>query len=146
MVLPLLAAGVAAGKELLPSIFDFIDKFYETDEEKTAARLRAVELAQKGDLAQIAVNVAEAQNESLFVSGWRPFIGWVCGVALAYQVLGVPFFKFLAWVVGEYTGVSVRFDLLPDMGLDGLMPVLLGMLGMGGLRTYEKLTGVNKRR
>lgn len=83
--------------------------------------------------AQIQVDLAEAQSKSLFVSGWRPLVGWVCGFAFAYDLV------MRDWII---IILSVRhFDIskLPNPDLATMMPVLLGLLGMAGLRTYEKV-------
>jgi hypothetical protein len=128
------------------SLFGLIDSLFTSDEERSNAKLRILELQAKGDLAQLAVNTAEAANESLFVSGWRPFIGWVCGGAFAYSFLIQPFMAFVAWIVFSSTGQVMSIDTLPELDLAMMMPVLLGMLGLGGLRTYEKRTKTNKNR
>jgi|TARA_R110000787_G_scaffold171566_1_gene284182 hypothetical protein len=112
----------------------FIDKFvkdkdlavtlkHEADSQEFAG---VVSLA----LGQMEVNKAEAAHKSLLVAGWRPFIGWVCGVGLLYNVLIQPIFDI--WFT------------MPEINPDLLYPVLLGMLGMSGLRTYEKFKGVQR--
>ncbi len=78
---------------------------------------------------QIDINKVEAANPSIFVSGWRPFIGWICGMGLGYQLLVYP------WLVGMYPHVQQL-----DMGT--LITLLGGLLGLAGLRTAEKLNGV----
>lgn len=90
-------------------------------------------------LAQAEINKMEAQHPSVFVAGWRPFIGWVCGLALAWHFLG---FDIANWL---------RLAFFPDMpappalnGTETLVTVLLSMLGLGGLRTVEKLKGVSR--
>ena len=89
------------------------------------------------DRAQMEVNAAEAANSSVFTSGWRPFIGWVCGGALAYQYVGAPI---LMWAA-----TSLGFNLAQPPKLDDtLWQLVFAMLGMGGLRTFEKLKGVAK--
>ncbi|MGH8899503.1 MAG: 3TM-type holin [Egibacteraceae bacterium] len=90
--------------------------------------------------AQLSVNAEEAKHESVFVAGWRPFIGWVCGASLAWNFVALPLVTFAAGASGA------ALPPLPELAVDTLMPVLLGMLGLGGLRTYEKVTGSNKRR
>ena len=117
-----------------------IDRLWPDPEQREKARLALRELEQEGALAQIAVNLAEAKNENLFVAGWRPFVGWVCASALAYTYVAQPFMIFVS--------VSYGQDLsgLPQLDLTTMLPVLLGMLGLGGLRTYEKRTGTNKNR
>lgn len=87
------------------------------------------------DSQQTAINAVEAANDNLFVSGWRPFIGWTCGVAYAYAFVLQPFMTFGFNVFGH----SVD---LPTLGLAELSPVLLGMLGLGGMRTFEKMKGI----
>lgn len=83
---------------------------------------------------QMATNTAEAGNQSLFVAGWRPFVGWVCGAGFAITVLG----PLLSWVA-ELCGKVVIF---PPLDTQALMTLLMGMLGLGGMRTVEKMKGV----
>jgi len=91
----------------------------------------------QADFSQLEVNRSEAATGRLFIAGWRPFIGWVCGVALAYTYLAAP----LAYYVGFLVGKPV--PKLPT--LDGsLYELMLGMLGMAGLRSYEKLKGISR--
>ena len=96
---------------------------------------------QQSDLAQIDVNKAEAANNSLFISGWRPFIGWVCGGALFYQYMFIPLGGFVASFCGEkYVTI-----ILNAPKLDGtLWELMFGMLGMGALRSFDKIRGVAK--
>jgi hypothetical protein len=82
---------------------------------------------------QVALNKIEAGHRSVFVAGWRPFVGWICGLALAWHFLGAPILIF----VFSYLGMPV--PLLPEFEMDSLLTVLLGMLGLGGMRTFEKL-------
>lgn len=84
-------------------------------------------------LAQLEVDKAEGGSSSLFVAGWRPFVGWVCGTALAYTYIIQPLAVFGLAACGEKL-------VLPTLSLGELMPVLLGMLGLGGLRTIEKVS------
>jgi hypothetical protein len=85
---------------------------------------------------QLAVNQAEAGSSSTFVAGWRPFIGWVCGSACAWNWIGLPVVKAGLLVFGGPT-----LDLSPA-DLTEMLPVLMGMLGLGALRTFEKTKGV----
>ena len=91
----------------------------------------------KIDLAQLEINKAEGQHRSIFVAGWRPFIGWTCGFALAYTYVLQPMASF---ILGQ-TGYLIQ---LPEVDMTLMMPVLLGMLGLGGLRTFEKFKKVSK--
>ena len=87
---------------------------------------------------QLAINQKEAEHGSVFVAGWRPFIGWVCGVALAYNFIVQPLLLYAAWLVPEGAPLADA----PQLETGELMTVLLGMLGLGGLWTYEKRLGV----
>lgn len=127
-------------------LFQLIDSLFTTEEERQNAKLRLIELQQKGQLAQLAVNATEAQHENIFVAGWRPFIGWVCGIAFAYNFILQPMLTFGIWAASTYFGVVVPFDQLPDLDMTSLLTVLGGILGLGTLRTYEKATGSNMNR
>ncbi len=85
--------------------------------------------------AQLAINLEEAKHESLFVAGWRPFIGWVCGSAFAYHFVIQSFLIFLVKAAG------VDLPELPELDTGTLMAVTTGLLGLGALRTYEKVQG-----
>lgn len=84
---------------------------------------------------QLAVNAAEAAHPSVFVSGWRPAIGWICGGACAWNWIGLP----IAKAALVFFGYEMTLD---SADLTEMMPILVGILGLGGLRTYEKVTGV----
>jgi TM2 domain-containing membrane protein YozV len=127
-------------------LFQLIDKLFTTDEERQNAKLRLLELQQKGQLAQLAVNAVEAKHENIFVAGWRPFIGWVCGFAFAYNFIIQPLFVFLIWALTTFYGVEFPIANLPDLDMASLLAVLGGILGLGTLRTYEKRTGTNMNR
>ena len=99
--------------------------------------LEELEQVLKADRSQTAVNKVEAKHRSLFVAGWRPFIGWTCGIAFVYHFVLQPFLVFALAV----QGITVE---LPDFPMETLLTVLLGMLGLGGMRTYEKVRKVTK--
>lgn len=96
-----------------------------------------LELSQRAK--QIDVNEQEAKSPSLFVSGWRPFVGWACGASLVYVALLEPILRFSAHVIFGYTGS------FPDIDTDLTLQVLLGILGLGGLRSYEKINNVARQ-
>jgi hypothetical protein len=127
---------------LLPIIGDVLGRFLPEDKEARAKAEREIEqkltthLAQI-DLAQLEINKAEASHRSIFVAGWRPFIGWTCGLALAWTYVGVPILQFILAQTGHLID-------LPSLDMSQMMPVLMGMLGLGGLRTFEKFKGVSK--
>ena len=93
----------------------------------TMSERHAQELA-KG---QLEVNKAEAETGSLFIGGWRPFVGWICGLGLLYNVI-------IAQIL------NIWFEV-PEVDASLLTPVLMGMLGMGAMRSYEKKSGVAKK-
>ena len=129
-------------------VFTFLDTALKrafpdkTERERIQGQLEQAML--QGDVAllqgQLAANAEEAKSEHLFVAGWRPFIGWVCGAALAWNFVLLPFVSF------GLTAGGVELPPLPELAVDTLMPVLIGMLGLGGMRTFEKVAGANKRR
>lgn len=120
---------------VIESVGKVAENFVTTDKERMTLELEARKLDQANDMAQMAVNTEEAKSTSTFVSGWRPFVGWVCGFALFYVSILNPLMQFVATYYG-YTG---KF---PDIDTNITMQVLFGMLGLGGMRTYEKTKGV----
>lgn len=117
-----------------------IDRLWPDPAQKAQATLELLKLQQSGELQQIAaqleVNKVEAGNQSMFVAGWRPFIGWVCGTGLAYQFVVAPLGTFIA-ALCHHTVV------MPSLDLGTLMTLLFGMLGLGAYRSYEKVNGVD---
>jgi hypothetical protein len=127
---------------LIGPVTGLLDKFIPDADEKaklaheiaTMAEKQAHELA----LAQIEVNKAEAASGSVFKGGWRPFIGWVCGVAFLYHFVLQPLLLFAIAVAG------VQLPALPEFDMGTLLTVLGGLLGLGSLRTFEKTKGVTR--
>ncbi len=117
-----------------------LDKFIPDPEKKREAEMEMFRMAADGELkqviAQLEINAKEAQHQSVVVAGWRPFFGWVGGLAFAYSVIFQPL---LVWY-----GAAHGWPTPPDIDSDLLWVVITGMLGIGGLRTYEKKTGVAK--
>jgi hypothetical protein len=118
-----------------------LDKIIPDKDAREKAQADLLKAAQDQDfqkaLAQIEVNKAEAQHSNLFVSGWRPAVGWTCVIGLVYNFIMYPL---LLWIV-VITGSSIE---PPPMFSENLMELVLGMLGLGALRTYEKFKGVNR--
>lgn len=135
-MLPLLAT-------LLPAVVGVIDKFIpdtaSRDKAKAEAQMVLLQTLAASDLAQQEVNKVEAANSSVFVSGWRPACGWICALALGYQYLVIPF---ATWGFAMAHMIVPAFPLLDD----NLWQLLFGMLGMGGLRTFERIKGVDRKR
>ena len=92
---------------------------------------------QTANLAQLEVNKLEAQHKSIFVSGWRPSVGWVCSLAMLYHFILAPMIQFAVGIAG------IQVDL-PEFDFSQLSTILMAMLGMAGLRTYEKQQKVTK--
>ena len=127
--------------KLIGPVTGLLDKFIEDKDQKarlahdlaTMADQHAQEIA-KG---QMAINQVEAAHKSLFVSGWRPATGWCCVFALAGNFMVIPFTNFVLAI----SGVDIVVPLIP---LDTMLPVLMGMLGLGAMRTYEKKNAVHR--
>ena len=136
MVAPIIGA-------LAGPLMGLIDDLFTSDEEREAAKLKLLQMEQNGELAQIAVNMQEAKSENVFISGWRPAVGWTCTAAFAYAFVLQPFAAFIALVSGMDPAL---LEALPDLDIGAMMPVLLGMLGLGTLRSVEKIKGSNKNR
>lgn len=117
-----------------------IDRLWPNPTDAAKAKLELLKMQQEGDLAvitgQLAINQEEAKNSNVFVSGWRPFIGWGCGFALIYAAVFEPFIRFISVVLFKYAGT------FPVINTELTLQVLLGLLGLAGLRTYEKKEGV----
>ena len=118
--------------EVAGVVGNVIDRIWPNKTEQERAELQAALLVVQG---QLQVNQAEAGSRSMFVAGWRPFIGWVCGGACAWNWIGLPVVKALLPVMG-----GPAIDLAPA-DLTEMLPVLIGMLGLGGYRTFEKVKG-----
>jgi len=121
---------------LIGPVTGLLDKFVEDKDQKNALAHEIATLAEKqaheSALGQLEVNKVEAAHKSLFVAGWRPFVGWVAGIGLAYNVI-------IAQILGIWFTV-------PEVDPSLLTPVLMGMLGMGAMRSYEKSKGVQRER
>ncbi len=114
-----------------------VDKFISDPDAKIAAERELRQSLLEWDRGQQETNTAEAANRTLFVAGWRPWIGWVCGAAMAFQYVVSPLVVWGAALAGH---PIPRPPTLDDM----LWELLFGMLGLGGLRTFEKIRGVTK--
>ena len=139
---------------LLSGLFDLgkglIDRLFPDPAQAAAAQLELLKMQQAGDLAQLAAdtdlaklqiqtNLAEAAG-NWFTAGWRPCIGWVCGAGLAYAALIEPFARFIAKVWFGYTGE------FPVIDTTLTMQILMGMLGLGAMRSVEKVKGAEGNR
>ena len=121
---------IAAGLKVL-------DKFIPDPSEKAKAESELRSALLSWDQMQATVNAEEAKSASVFVAGWRPFVGWTCGASFALNVVILPLMNF---VIVANSGQAVVIPM--DTNL--IMSTLFGMLGLGGLRTFEKIKGVAK--
>jgi hypothetical protein len=120
---------------LVGPVTGLLDKFIEDKDQKAmlAHKIATMSEEHHQDLmkAQIEVNKVEASNSNLFVSGWRPFIGWTCGLGMFGNFITIPFANFVMALLE----ISIVIPLVP---LETMMPVLMGMLGLGAMRSFEK--------
>ena len=127
--------------KLIEPVTGLLDKFIEDKDQKNALAHEIATMSERHaqELAkgQLEVNKAEAQHKSLFVSGWRPAVGWCCVFGMMGNFMVIPFTNFVLALLE--IPVSV-----PLIDTATMMPVLMGMLGLGAMRTYEKRTGVSK--
>lgn len=107
---------------------------------KEAFEKEAMELAAQAGTEQLAVDKTEAASSSVFVAGWRPAIGWICGFALAWQFIFQPLLSYGLSIYSTYSHQTIPPPPVLETGQ--LYTVLLGMLGLGGMRTFEKVNGV----
>ncbi len=128
----ILGAGVA---EPVKAVGTILDDLFTSDEERLGKEEALLRLAQRPGLVQAEINKVEAQHRSVFVAGWRPFVGWVCGAALAYSFI---LRDLIAWGLALAGGVAAP---PPELAMQHLITILTALLGLGGLRTFEKLQG-----
>lgn len=110
------------------------DKLFTSDEERANAEMVMAKLRQAPHMLQAEINRVEASHRSIFVAGWRPFIGWVCGVGFLWAFVGQPVFE---WSVA-LAGSDINPPSVPS---ENMLELVMALLGLGGLRTYEKLSG-----
>jgi len=133
-MIPLLELGLKLLERVVPDPKARVAAQLEMMRMQQAGELQELDASLKLSLGQLDVNKTEAASSSLFVAGWRPFSGWLCGVGLAYQFLVHPLLCWLSTMKG--------WPVPPRLDMDTLMTVLMGMLGLAGFRTSEKFKGV----
>jgi hypothetical protein len=124
-----------------PIVNKFVDRIPDGNERaraKESLERELVEAANSAMLAQTEINAVEAKHKSIFVAGWRPFIGWVCGLSISWSLLVHPVAQ---WAMITWGGVAE----LPTIDTSVPMELVTAMLGMSGLRTFEKMKGVARR-
>lgn len=119
-----------------------LDKFFPDADTELKGKLEAaaseINNSYQLQLSQLEINKVEAGSTSLFVAGWRPAIGWVCGVSLLYAALVEPIARFIATVLFAYNG------MFPIINTELTLQILLGLLGLAGMRSFEKSKGITK--
>ena len=129
MGIPIIGDAINAVKDLLSEVVVDKDKRDQVDLELTRIQDQAQARLDAQIQAQIEVNKVEAQSDSVFVAGWRPAIGWVGAAALAYS-----------FILGPFLGIWFK---VPDLQYDSLLQIVLAMLGVSGMKTYERVKGVS---
>ena len=133
MAFPLIAA-------IIPIIGGIIDRIIPDKAAAAKAKAELLTMELKGDLdiavKQLEVNTQEAKHSSVFVAAWRPCVGWICAAAFGYHYLVYP----ILLTTASLTGLDVT--QLPVFDMSALLTVLGGLLGLGGLRTFEKYKGI----
>ena len=128
---------------LVAPVSGLLDKFIEDKDQRALLAHEIATLADKQAneqaVAQIELNKVEAAHQSMFVAGWRPAVGWVCALAMLLNFILIPFIN----LGMEFAGQDIRLNLIE---MDTMMPVLLGMLGLGGMRSYEKARNVAREK
>lgn len=128
---------------LIAPVSGLLDKFIEDKDQRALLAHEIATLAEKQAqeqiVGQIKTNQIEAAHQSMFVAGWRPAVGWVCALAMLLNFILIPFINLGL----EFGGLDLQLDLI-DM--ETMLPVLFGMLGLGGMRTAEKLKGVQREK
>ena len=140
-LLSFLGAGKAAGDAIatpVSAVGNVLDKLFTSDEERGILENAKAKLAMAPHIAQAEINKVEASHRSIFVAGWRPAIGWVCALALATYYLPQHIMAAVLWV--KMCWAASQMQPYP-IDIKGLLELVLALLGLGGLRTFEKLTG-----
>lgn len=127
---------------IIDSVGKVASDLITTDKERIELELEGKRIDQATDLAQMEVNKTEAQNQNLFVAGWRPAVGWVGAAAMAYQFLAYPLLVWSwTWMQAEQI-VPQEVKPPPMLDTEALWVILSGMLGIAGMRSFEKTRGV----
>ena len=127
--------GKLLGGGLVDSVGKIVDELHTSDEEKAQAKIKLKELENDLQTKQMEINKVEAGHKSVFVAGGRPALGWIIVIILGYCYLFQPFIAMTLKIIGK----DVE---LPNLNLDQIFPLILGMLGLGGLRSFEKSKGI----
>lgn len=119
--------------EPIEAVGNVIDKLFTSDEERAIAEQVKLKILQQPALVQAEISKVQAQHRSTFVAGARPFMMWVCGFGFMFAFIVNPI---LQWIMPEHG--------TPELAIDVMMELTIAMLGLSGLRTYEKIKGASK--
>ncbi len=137
-ILKALGFGGADAAKPIEAVGGVLDSLFTSDEEKLDKQAVLERLRQKPDELQAAINSVEATHRSTFVAGWRPATGWVCVIALLYNYV---IRDLIAWGINI---VDASIPMPPALQMEHLLTILMGMLGLGAMRTVEKINKVSK--
>jgi|TARA_R110002153_G_scaffold254633_1_gene413094 hypothetical protein len=137
MVLQILGSLLGGKDGALKQVASVIDSLHTSEEEKLDKKILMQRIQQKLAEKQLDVNVKEAGHRSIFVSGWRPFIGWCGGFALAFEFILSPGIEWYS----KFAGLNLT---APEIQTGPLLAIVTSMLGVAGLRSFEKSKGLTK--
>lgn len=123
--------------DAVTAVGNVVDQLFTSDEEKAQAEAVMMKIRQRPQILQAEINKIEAGHRSLFVAGWRPFIGWVCGLGFLWAFIGHPIFE---WIVA-FNKLDIQG---PTIHTEIMMELVIALLGLGGLRSLEKFQGRSK--
>ena len=146
-------AGIGAVADLAGKV---LERIFPDPTERLKAKTALDQHQASGELAkltaetgllqgQLDINKVEAASTNWFIAGWRPFLGWTCGIAYAYSYVVMPFLEFFVFLWGS-TETVTQIKQLPKLDLAAMLPLLGGMLGIAGMRTVEKVKGAEGNR
>lgn len=122
----------SGASDLTKNVGDLIDKTFTSDDERLTHAEVMERIKQEADKMQVDINKIDAQSSNIFQAGWRPFIGWACGIGIAYSYVVAP-------ILSQLFGLKIA-----DLSTGELLTLVLALLGMTSTRTFEKMKGINK--
>ena len=144
-LMAILGLGKQAGDAIaspIDAVGNVLDKLFTSDEEREKANFVLEKLKQEPQMLQGEINKLEVQHRSKFVAGWRPFIGWVCGISLGSYYIPQFLMASILWSIRCWQ--AKELFAYPINDISGLLELVLALLGLAGYRTLEKITGKTK--
>lgn len=130
---------------VIKGIGSVADDLFTSDEERLKIGLQERQVEAGLIKGQQEINKVEAQHQSIFVAGWRPFIGWVGGISLAYQFLVYPLLTWLVLILKSKGFIDVDLKELPVIDSGPLFALVMSMLGVGGMRSFDKFKNIDSK-